>query len=125
MAIMRKRGLASVVAAVVLGGAGCTSAVSSGGSGAQTSGPPAAADAAAGTMVEWPVTRCGTYSGEGCAPTSARVDVERPTFSNPTEITNPLFPISELESAVLLGVVDDLPFRSETTLLPHTGTRHH
>ncbi len=122
MAIMRKRGLASVVAAVVLGGAGCTSAVSSGGSGAQTSGPPAAADAAAGTMVEWPVTRCGTYSGEGCAPTSARVDVERPTFSNPTEITNPLFPISALDSVVLLGEVDGLPFRSETTLIPGTHT---
>ncbi|MEJ7723299.1 MAG: hypothetical protein WKF64_03265, partial [Ilumatobacteraceae bacterium] len=65
---------------------------------------------------------CGTYDGTGCAPESDRIDIEPPTFSNPTEITNPLFPISELESAVLLGVVDDLPFRSETTLLPHTGT---
>ena len=46
----------------------------------------------------WPVTECGTYSGRGCSPTSARVDLERPTFSNPTNITNPLFPISTLES---------------------------
>ncbi|MBA2325870.1 MAG: hypothetical protein H0V95_04400, partial [Actinobacteria bacterium] len=68
------------------------------------------------------MTRCGTYSGEGCAPTSARVDVERPTFSNPTEITNPLFPISALDSVVLLGEVDGLPFRSETTLIPGTHT---
>ncbi|MGH2637345.1 MAG: hypothetical protein ACRDHU_14530, partial [Actinomycetota bacterium] len=75
-----------------------------------------------GTTVEWPVTRCGTYSGEGCAPTSQRVDVERPTFTNPTEITNPLFPISELSSVVLLGEVDGLPFRAETTLLPSTQT---
>jgi hypothetical protein len=66
-------------------------------------------------------TACGTYSGRGCAPSAERVDLERPTFSNPTEITNPLFPISKLRSAVLLGHVDDKPFRTETTLLP--GTR--
>ena len=122
MAIMPKRTLAGVLVAVVLGGAACTSAGSAGGSGALASGSPAAAAAAAGTTVEWPVTRCGTYSGEGCAPTSQRVDVERPTFSNPTEITNPLFPISALNSVVLLGEVDGLPFRSETTLIPGTQT---
>ncbi|MCA1737052.1 MAG: hypothetical protein LC739_13435 [Actinobacteria bacterium] len=87
---------------------------------APASGSPAAMEAAAGTTVEWPVTRCGTYSGEGCAPTSDRVDVERPKFSNPTQITNPLFPISALDSVVLLGEVDGLPFRSETTLIPGT-----
>ncbi|TMK59278.1 MAG: hypothetical protein E6G60_14780, partial [Actinobacteria bacterium] len=41
-------------------------------------------------------------------------------FSNPTKITNPLFPISELHSAVLLGHVSGKPFRTETTLLPRT-----
>ena len=65
---------------------------------------------------------CGTYDGTGCAPESERIDIDPPTFSNPTEITNPMFPISELKSAVLLGVVDGKPFRSETTLLPSTGT---
>ncbi len=80
------------------------------------------ADLLAATTVEWPVTRCGTYSGEGCAATAARVDVERPQFSHPTEITNPLFPISALDSVVLLGQVDGLPFRSETTLIPGTHT---
>ncbi|MEO6712893.1 MAG: bacterial transcriptional activator domain-containing protein [Mycobacteriales bacterium] len=81
-------------------------------------------DPAISTTVEWPVTRCGTYSGKGCAPTSRRVDVTRPTFSRPTEITNPLFPISGLESVVLLGEVDGKSFRSETTLLAghHTVT---
>jgi hypothetical protein len=64
---------------------------------------------------------CGTYDGTGCAPESNRVDIDPPTFSNPKEITNPLFPISMLKSAVLLGVVDDQPFRSETTLLPNFG----
>ena len=116
MVIMSRQLLAGALAAVVLGGAACSSAAGSVGSGATADDP--AADAAAGTTVEWPVTRCGTYSGKGCAPTSARVDIERPTFSNPTEITNPLFPISRLDSVVLLGKVDGLPFRSETTLIP-------
>ena len=34
------------------------------------------------------------------APDSERLDIVAPTFSNPTEITNPLFPISDLHSAV-------------------------
>jgi hypothetical protein len=70
----------------------------------------------------WPVTECGTYSGTGCAPTSERVDVEKPVFSNPTRITNPLYPIARNRSVVQLGNVEDGPFRSETTLLPRTGT---
>ena len=65
-------------------------------------------------------TVCGTYSGKGCAPASERVDLERPTFTHPTEITNPLFPISNLKSALLLGHVSGKPFRTETTLLPGT-----
>ena len=69
---------------------------------------------------EWPVTECGTYSGSGCSPTAKRVDLERPTFSNPTNITNPLFPISTLDSVVLLGEVDGKPFRAETKRLPLT-----
>ena len=56
------------------------------------------------------------------APTSARVDLELPSFSNPTEITNPLFPISELRSAVFSGRVEGEPFHTETTLLPQTRT---
>jgi hypothetical protein len=65
---------------------------------------------------------CGTYDGSGCATSSERVDLEPPSFSNPTEITNPLFPISRLRSTVLLGHVDGKPFRTETTLLPGTRT---
>jgi hypothetical protein len=55
------------------------------------------------------------------APQSERVDLVAPPFSSPTKITNPLFPISSLQSAVLNGTVDDKAFRTETTLLP--GTR--
>ncbi len=54
------------------------------------------------------------------APESQRVDIAMPTFSDPTNITNPLFPVSEQESVLLLGHVDDEPFRSEVTLLPET-----
>jgi hypothetical protein len=54
------------------------------------------------------------------APESERVDVEAPTFSNPTDVTNPLFPISKQESVLLLGHVDGEPFRTEVTLLPET-----
>ena len=69
-----------------------------------------------------PPTPCGTSTGKGCAPDSDRVDLQRPSFTHPTSITNPLFPISALGSVVLLGKVDGKPFRSETTLLPKTAT---
>jgi hypothetical protein len=55
------------------------------------------------------------------APDSERVDLTQPSFSNSTTITNPLYPVSNLHSVVMLGHVDGKPFRSETTLLP--GTR--
>jgi hypothetical protein len=55
------------------------------------------------------------------APQSRRVDLAVPSFSKPTEVTNPLFPISRLHSAILNGTVDGEPFKVETTLLP--GTR--
>ena len=70
---------------------------------------------------EWPITKCGTSSGQGCAPTGKRVDLQRPTFGNPTTITNPLFPVSQLRSVIQVGKVDGKPFRSETTTLPTTG----
>lgn len=54
------------------------------------------------------------------APAESRVDLVAPAFSNPTNITNPLFPISRLASVVLNGQVDGRAFRTETTLLPDT-----
>jgi hypothetical protein len=67
-------------------------------------------------------TECGTYSGRGCAPDSRRVDLARPTFSNPTRITNRMYPISSLRSVVLVGHVGKERFRTETTLLPGSET---
>src|SRR5262245_480181 len=54
------------------------------------------------------------------APESERVDLDVPTFSNPTAITNPLFPVSRQESVLFLGHVEGKPFRTEVTLLPIT-----
>jgi hypothetical protein len=54
------------------------------------------------------------------APQADRVDLKMPTFSNPTNITNPLFPVSQQASVLMLGQVDGLPFRTEVTLLAET-----
>jgi hypothetical protein len=54
------------------------------------------------------------------APDSARVDLAVPTFSDPTSISNPLFPVLSQESVLMLGHVDGKPFRTEVTLLPET-----
>ena len=54
------------------------------------------------------------------APDRDRVDLVAPPFSDPTTVTNPLFPISKLQSVVLNGRVSGEPFRVETTLLPDT-----
>jgi hypothetical protein len=54
------------------------------------------------------------------APADRRVDLVAPPFSNPTAVTNPLFPIANLHSAVLKGRVDGKPLKIETTLLPDT-----
>ena len=56
----------------------------------------------------------------GVAPIGERVDTAMPTFSDPTNVTNPLFPVSDLASVLMLGHVDGEPFRSEVTLLPWT-----
>ncbi len=54
------------------------------------------------------------------APDGQRVDLRVPTFSHPTEVTNPLFPVSRQASVLFLGHVDGKPFRTEVTLLPET-----
>lgn len=55
-------------------------------------------------------------------PRARRVDLEPPSFSDPTRVTNPLFPISDLHAAVLLGRSAGIPLRIETTLLPARRT---
>lgn len=52
------------------------------------------------------------------APDSARRDLVAAPFSDSTSVTNPLFPIADLDSTILNGRVDGKPFYTETTLLP-------
>jgi hypothetical protein len=60
------------------------------------------------------------------APESRRVDLEMPTFSNPTAVTNPLFPVSDIHSSILHGRIPPEPplrggrLKVEVTLLPET-----
>lgn len=49
-----------------------------------------------------------------------RVDLVLPKFSNPTKVTNPLFPVSKQASVLFTGKVDEKPFRTEVTLLAMT-----
>jgi hypothetical protein len=83
----------------------------------------AADEAAALETIPQPTEAQLAASGLGklpVAPDTERVDIAAPTFSKPTEITNPWFPISELHSAILNGHVEGKPFHTETTLLPET-----
>lgn len=98
------------LAVALLVGALTTAAAGRGGSSSSTPIPqPSAAQLKAAELDDLPL-----------APKSARVDLTAPPFSNPTDVTNPLFPISELHSVLLNGKVDGKPFKTETTLLPDT-----
>jgi hypothetical protein len=99
---------------IALLGIGLAGALALGGCGGDSSEPtsvpqPTAAQMAASGLNKIPV-----------APDSERVDLTAPPFSNPTEVTNPLFPIGDLHSAVLNGRITGKPFHTETTLLPYT-----
>ena len=79
--------------------------------------------AAAGTPIPQPTRDQLAAAGLDelpLAPEEHRVDLVAPPFTKPTEITNPLFPIADLPSAILAGIVDDKSFKTETTLLPQT-----
>ena len=54
------------------------------------------------------------------APPASRVDLAEPVFSDPTTITNRLFPITAVTQAVQLGTEGDVRLRHEITLLPET-----
>ncbi len=56
------------------------------------------------------------------APRSQRVDLGQPSFTHPTTVDNPLFPISSLHRVLLLGNEGGVPLRVETTLMSGTRT---
>ncbi|MEK6272291.1 MAG: hypothetical protein AABM42_06545 [Actinomycetota bacterium] len=102
--------ITALVAALALGACGGgDGGDASAGSAPETIPQPSQAQLAAANLDKLPV-----------APESERVDITAPTFSNPTEITNPLFPISDLQSVIFSGKVEGKPFHTETTLLPET-----
>ena len=60
---------------------------------------------------------------DGCLPTAPpedRIDLEEPIFSDPTSVTNPLFPISGQERLVQVGVDEGESLRIESSLMPET-----
>ena len=79
------------------------------------SGPPPSSTTAGGTIPQ-PVM----IDDLEVAPETQRIDLAIPTFSNPTDVTNPLHPSESVASVLLLGTVDDQAFRTEVTLLPET-----
>jgi hypothetical protein len=74
-----------------------------------------------GTIPQPPLDKLNRITRRRLAPNSERVDLRAPSFSDPTEVTNPLFPISRL-NAVIIGEVEGKPLKIETTLLPQTKT---
>ena len=82
-----------------------------------------ASDVAASTSARIPqpsLDNLANLTRRRLAPEGQRVDLLVPTFTHPTHVTNPLFPISDLRSAVLVGRFEGKPWRAETTLLPET-----
>jgi hypothetical protein len=110
--------LSILVAAVVI--SACTGR---GGSGAATSSPtsPGVVPSSPRTIQQPPLGKLSKLTRDRLAPDSARVDLVVPSFSHPTRVTNPLFPISTL-NAVIVGEVGGGPLKIETTLLPETKT---
>jgi hypothetical protein len=108
--------------AVALGATACGGG--DGGAGEGTATPGAISQrASASSTIPQPTQAMLAAAGLGnlpVAPRSQRVDMAAPTFSNPTEITNPLFPIGRLRSTIFSGSIDGKPFHTETTLLPET-----
>jgi hypothetical protein len=81
----------------------------------------ACSDSGSSNSAEQPSTEAAPASDsptQPTAPDSQRVDLVEPTFSVPTTVDNPLFPISDLHSAILLGNDEGNPLRIETVLLP-------
>ena len=62
----------------------------------------------------------GTPAAADPTVSKRRVDLATPMFSDPTSITNPLFPVGDLAQVLQLGSDKDGSLRHEITLLPAT-----
>jgi hypothetical protein len=112
--------LLAIVVVVVLFAGGCTG---HGGSRSAASHPTSSGVGTSSlrTIPQPPLDKLSKLTRDRLASDAARVDLVLPSFSDPTKVTNPLFPIGALD-AVILGEVDGEPLRIETTLLPETKT---
>jgi hypothetical protein len=121
-AVLRRGGRIDRRALLVLGlttalvTAGCTDEAGS----VSASGESGSVSAQASGEASRTISQPAVPSRIPVAPESERVDLTMPTFSDPTNVTNPLFPVSLQESVLMLGHVDGKPFRTEVTLLPET-----
>jgi hypothetical protein len=117
------RRLAAVLATVVVAALATSGCTGNGGSGstASSSTSAAAVPSSPKTIPQPPLDKLSKLTRRRLAPDSERVDLVQPSFSEPTKVTNPLFPISTL-NAVIVGEVDGAPLKIETTLLPETRT---
>jgi len=110
-----KRGRRATLTLIGAGLAGASLiAASDGSSSAGSTAPPTSTESTASTAALTQDTTLVT------APESERVDLGVPTFSNPTAITNPRFPIAELDQVIQLGEEAGAALRFEVTLLPET-----
>ncbi|MEK6277999.1 MAG: hypothetical protein AABM29_08305 [Actinomycetota bacterium] len=109
MAFPRPLAIATASLAAALAVGACGGDEDAGSNTATTIPQPTQAQLAAAGLAKLPL-----------APESKRLDIAAPTFSNPTEITNPLFPVSDLHSVIFSGRVEGKAFHTETTLLPET-----
>jgi hypothetical protein len=100
--------------------AGCTDEAGTASPSPSASGESGSVSASASGEAPRTISQPAVPSRIPVAPESERVDLTMPTFSDPTNVTNPLFPVSLQESVLMLGHVDGKPFRTEVTLLPET-----
>ncbi len=108
---------------IALGAAACTGEGATAASQAQHSAAAGGATISPGSvMIAQPsLGSLNRATRSRLAPDGVRIDLLMPTFTHPTEVTNPLFPIAHLD-AVILGEVEGQPLKIETTLLPQTKT---
>jgi hypothetical protein len=115
-----RRPVAVLLAVAMLVACGCTGHSRSGTS-ASSPASPGAVPSGPKTIPQPSLDKLSKLTRSRLAPDSERVDLVLPSFSDPTRVTNPLFPIGTL-NAVIVGEVDGEPLKIETTLLPETKT---
>ena len=123
---MKRRASGATAVLTVLVVAGCSnpspSSPPSTSAGADATSSPVASGAASSSPTTSGAAQIPqpSVTGVDVADLADRVDLAVPTFSNPTEITNPLFPIALQSTELLVGTVEDKAFRTEVTVLPWT-----